>query len=337
MKKFLLYLTGLSAIILTLTFAGCDDDDPGPQYEDVEYGRLKGFNLLGKYDLVDGNLGYSEWNFQRVSELGFNYVRLPVDYRTYTATGDWYDFNETSLQEIDQAINWARKHKLHATLCLHRAPGYGVTRAILPVNQQLDLWVDQEAQDAFLAQWAMFAERYKDVPANALSFNLLNGPDDVSSSVYSALMTEAINEIRTHTPDRVIHVDGINGARDPVTELIGMSDVVQSLHNYDPDLITRYYNSWYDTYSYLWPEPQWPLHNIKNTLYGNTNPEYKGPFIVEGDFSANTVVTINVYRVSVEADFYISLDDVVIFSNHFLPTGGEGDWMAVQLYVPITE
>ena len=62
----------------------------------------KGFNLLGKFTKEWSNEGYLEDDFAMIAELGFNFVRLPVDYRTYTVQGNWTRFVERELEDIDE-------------------------------------------------------------------------------------------------------------------------------------------------------------------------------------------------------------------------------------------
>jgi endoglucanase len=109
-----------------------------------------------------------------MAEWGFDFVRLPTDYRIWTTAPDVY--REQPLKEIDQVISWARQRGIHVNLCLHRAPGYCVNAP----KEPLDLWADgssgQEARSQFAAQWRMFAARYRGIPSAELSFNLVNEP-----------------------------------------------------------------------------------------------------------------------------------------------------------------
>ena len=43
--------------------------------------RWRGFNLLEKFYLRDGRHPFLEEDFRFISKLGFNFVRLPMDYR----------------------------------------------------------------------------------------------------------------------------------------------------------------------------------------------------------------------------------------------------------------
>lgn len=52
------------------------------------------------------HLPFVEDDFRMISEFGFNFVRLPIDYRGYIAEGNWARFDEKPLAQIDQAIEW---------------------------------------------------------------------------------------------------------------------------------------------------------------------------------------------------------------------------------------
>ncbi len=85
-------------------------------------------------------------------------------------------FLENEVSKIDKVVEWGKKYGVHVCLNLHRAPGYCVNASSLPANQDIDLWTNPEAQEAFVNHWAYFANRYRDVPWEDLSFNLVNEP-----------------------------------------------------------------------------------------------------------------------------------------------------------------
>jgi endoglucanase len=146
-------------------------------------------------------------------------VRLPLDYRTYTQTGNWDVFLNDQVTDIDKAVEYGKKYGVHVCICLHRAPGYCVNASTLPANQDLNLWTDLTAQNTFVNHWAYFANRYKDVPYNELSFNLVNEPGDIDENSYVAVMQKAIDKIQHINPDRVIFVDGLNYGRNIILSL----------------------------------------------------------------------------------------------------------------------
>jgi aryl-phospho-beta-D-glucosidase BglC (GH1 family) len=60
---------------------------------------FKGFNLLGKFDVGFSNYGFTEEEFIIMQDLGFNFARIPLDYRTYTQAGNWDVFLEDAKAE----------------------------------------------------------------------------------------------------------------------------------------------------------------------------------------------------------------------------------------------
>ncbi len=277
----------------------------------------KGFNLLGKFDVSWTNNGFSQNEFKLIHDLGFNFVRLPLDYRTYTKAGDWYTFLETEIVEIDNAVKWGQENNIHVCINLHRAPGYCVNSATLPVNQQLDLWTDKVAQDAFVLHWEFFTNRYKDVSPAALSFNLVNEPSNVAEDLYLPIMKRAIDTIHNTSPDRIIFIDGLNYGRDILSALKDEPNVAQSIHTYDPFGLTHYKAEWVSG-SELWPVPKWPMLWISNYLYGPWKSEFKSPLVFEGTFLNGTEVIINVRQVSIESTLQVKANSKIVMSKKFV-------------------
>ena len=280
--------------------------------------QQKGFNLLGKFDVSWSNTGFPEKEFSVIRDLGFNFVRLPLDYRTYTLAGNWDVFTEAQLLKIDQAVEWGRKYNVHVCINLHRAPGYCVNAADnLPANQKLNLWTDSVAQKAFVNHWLMFANRYKNISPERLSFNLVNEPSDVAEEVYVSVMKKAINAIHAITPTRVIFVDGLGYARGLLLSLKGIPNIAQTIHSYDPFTLTHYKASWV-TGSSDWPVPQWPMLWVSNFLYGPYKSEFKSPLVIQGNFPQGTQVIVNVLQVSIESTLQVKAGTKIVLTRKFV-------------------
>jgi aryl-phospho-beta-D-glucosidase BglC (GH1 family) len=277
----------------------------------------KGFNLLGKFSYPGSNKGFTEQEFSMVHDLGFNFVRLPLDYRTYTQSGNWDNFTETEVVKIDKAVQWGIKYGVHVSINLHRAPGYCVNPATLPVNQQLNLWTDTVAQKAFVNHWTFFANRYKDISPEALSFNLINEPSNVTDEVYVQIMKKAIQAIHTITPNRIIFVDGTEYGRLLIPALKDEPNVAQSIHCYDPFSLTHYKAEWVNG-SMDMPVPSWPMLWISSYLYGSWKTEFKSPMIIQGDFPAGTEVIVNVRQVSIESMLTIKSGTKTVLNKRFV-------------------
>lgn len=278
----------------------------------------RGFNLLNKFN--GSNIPFEEKDFETISELGYNYVRLPMDYQMWIYNGDWNLIDESTLEEIDKAVEYGIKYGIHVDINFHRAPGYTVA---VP-QEEKSLWTDPEAQQAFASHWRMFARRYKGISGDVLSFNLVNEPANVDGETYAKVMGMAVEAIRGEDPDRLIIADGLEWAGKPVPELVPLK-VAQSFHSYNPFKITHYKASWVEGAD-NYPQPQWPpQYDLNGYLYGSTKAELQSPLVVEGDFSAGEV-GILIGTISIDADIAITADGVEVFRKKIVCGDGEGEW-----------
>ncbi len=220
--------------------------------------RWRGFNLLEKFQSFD-NKPFLETDFQWMADWGFDFVRLPMDYRCWTDKKDPYKYDEKVLGEIDQAVAWGKKFGVHVDLNLHRAPGYTVASP----KEKMNLWKDEEAQKQFDAQWAMFAKRYRGIPAGQVSFDLVNEPANVKTEAYAKVVRRVTAAIRHEDPDRLVIADGLQYGRDPVFALADLG-IAQSTRGYDPMRVSHYGAAWVG--GDKWPVPTWPLKEERRTV-----------------------------------------------------------------------
>lgn len=257
----------VSIVTILITFCAFSQKNR-PELPEASYDNLprwRGFNLLEKFQhQPDGfsqnapvwsfyNEPFREEDFQMIADLGFNFVRLPMSYKCWIKGDNLLEFDEKTLKEIDQAVKWGKKYKIHVCICMHRAPGFGVA-AVGPA-EEYNLWEDDYIQDVWAAHWRMFAKRYKGIPNKNLSFNLVNEPIWCSVEQYVKAATKAIKAIREEDPDRLIISDAMNYGYSPVAELAPLH-IAQSGRGYAPADLTHYKASWNDPGTY--PLPTWP-------------------------------------------------------------------------------
>ena len=213
--------------------------------------RWRGFNLLEKF-MDHMNAPYVKNDFKWMAEWGFDFVRLPMSYHCWSTPQSWMEYDEKIIKHIDQAIRYGRKYKIHINLNMHRIQGYCVN----PPEEPKVLWTDPLAQEAAARQWAYFAKRYKGIPNEALSFDLINEPAHLEEAVYVNVINMIIDAIRQEDPDRLIIVDGLQYGRIPVPGLVD-KNIGQSTRGYDPFTVSHYKASWVNREQ--WDEPRWPL------------------------------------------------------------------------------
>jgi endoglucanase len=216
--------------------------------------RWRGFNLTEKFvKRRQRNPPFDKDNFPLLADWGFNFVRLPMSYLCWTDPADWRKIQEDELKDIDAVLEYGRKSGVHINLNFHRAPGYCVN----PPKERLDLWSDSEALDVCSLHWAAFAKRYKGIPNDQLSFDLLNEPPNIAEEKYVPVVNRLVQAIRSEDPGRLIIADGLRWGRDAVHGLAQLG-IAQSTRGYDPMQISHYQANWVNG-SDKWALPTWPL------------------------------------------------------------------------------
>lgn len=217
--------------------------------------RRRGFNLLEMF--THRNRGdFREDDFRWIADWGFDFVRLPLCYRLWVKDDDPARIDEPALERVDRAVELGRKYGIHVMLNFHRAPGYCVNPGL---PEPYDLWRDAEALAAFCSHWEVFARRYRGIPAEKLSFNLVNEPPALGERLnredHARVIGAAAAAIRGIDPERIIVADGTGYGNQPSPELADCN-LVQSCRGYLPMGLSHYGAEWVECGG--WPVPVWP-------------------------------------------------------------------------------
>ena len=286
--------------------------------------RWRGFNLLEKFSLSHGRRPFLEEDFRLISKLGFNFVRLPMDYRLWIKDDNWEEFDEVTLRQIDQAVEWGAKHGIHVSINFHRAPGYTVATP----PEKTSLWTDPKTQSVCAEHWAAFARRYRGIPSERLSFNLMNEPGRVAPKAYVPVVRKLVQAIRAEDPDRLIISDGLQWGTVPVPELRELH-IAQATRGYAPAEISHYGATWINSTSF--PYPQWPrLLPPNGKLLSPKKPEGSYPLVIEGPFTTATQLRLHVLTVSTSALLVVEADGKPIFQKPFQCGPGNGEWKKAE-------
>jgi len=289
--------------------------------------RWYGFNLLEKFQKASSK-PFSEEDFRMISEFGFNFVRLPMDYRTWIVDGDWRRFNEDVLKEIDQAVAWGGQYGIHVSLNFHRAPGYTVASP----KEAKDLWTDAEAQEVCALHWGTFARRYRGIPSARLRFNLMNEPANVDGPTYAKVVALLVDAIHKEDPERLVICDGLQWGTKPCLELLPLG-VAQATRGYVPFQITHYRASWVQGTDRL-PVPTWPRVVVPGVLYGPAKPEHAGALRLEGPFAEPYRLRVRVGVVSKAATLVVKADGKELLRRELVCGPGEGEWKKAEFKEP---
>lgn len=309
----------VSASLLLLISAATHAAEPLPPASAQKLPRWRGFNLLEKFN-VGRNQPFLEADFKHISGFGFNFVRLPMDYRCWIKDGDWTQFNEKTLAEIDAAVELGRKYGVHVMLNFHRAPGYTVATP----KEKTDLFTDPETQRVCALHWATFAKRYKGIGNDRLSFNLMNEPAGVKTEVYVRVITQIIAAIRKEDPERLIVSDGLNWGNEPLMEAKDLR-IALATRGYQPFELTHYKASWVNSASF--PVPEWPKPQpVPGILQAPEKGAGHHAIAIDGPFEKATELRMHVQKVSLKANLVLAADGKETWAKRFECGPGEGEW-----------
>lgn len=236
--------------------------------------RWRGFNFPDFLSM--GSTGeFRHEDLHLIRGWGFDFIRLPLNYRLWADPADPYRVDERWLEPIDQVVTEATDLGLHVCLNFHRAPGFTVSRE---GAEPLNLWRDDSALALFRYHWELFAKRYAHVPPALLSFNPVNEPKAVSAEMsredHERVIRAVVATIHAIDSDRLIIVDGLRWGREPSVELADLP-VAQACRGYDPFFVSHYAvhpSSKPGSPPPVWPtyregEPGWDRDRLRE-LYG---------------------------------------------------------------------
>jgi aryl-phospho-beta-D-glucosidase BglC (GH1 family) len=275
--------------------------------------RWRGFNLLGMFQNHGQKAQFEEEDFKFISELGFNFVRIPMDYRFWIKDKDWEQIDESQFVPVDQVVAFGKKYNIHVQLCFHRAPGYTVAKPAEARN----LFKDEDALRVCCKHWAFFARRYKGIPSKEVSFNLFNEPGDVSETEYEKVANALVQAIRAEDPSRFIVADGIAWGGRPAQSLFKLG-IGQATRGYKPMAISHYMASWVGTPT---DDPVWPPPSTVSPLFGPGKAPLNVPLVIENLPAGR--LTVRPDRVSGKVLFRIEADGQSVCATELSP--GQGD------------
>lgn len=251
-------------------------------------GFQKGVNLGGWISQFDQ---YSREHFDRfitesdiaeIAELGFDHVRVPVDYNVLE------DEDGRLLTEgfryLEDCRAWCEAHRLNMLIDLHECFGYSFD----PLKKDMDrtkFFYDEALQERFLKLWSEIAHAFRDFPRQ-VAFEPLNEvvPDTVVTP-WNELVARYIDTVRTVAPEHAIVVGGVcynNVLSVPLLKIPTDEHIIYNFHCYEPMAFTHQGAYWVDKmpadYRVAYPENIEEYRRISRLI----DPNLGGAVFCEG-------------------------------------------------------
>jgi endoglucanase len=150
----------------------------------------------------------TEADMQRVSQLGFNLVRVSINHRSLDtgSQGGW--------AALDRLLGWADRYGIKVILDMHAAPSPQSKAGNADYSGQPTLWEPGGRQADTVALWHQIAARYSGRTAVA-AYDLLNEPNtNGNPDMLIALYRQIIAGIRSVDTNHLVLIQGDNGGYD---------------------------------------------------------------------------------------------------------------------------
>ena len=219
-KKILFFIFGI--IVSTIISAQITPQEAIKQMQ-------KGINLGNTHEPPTeagwNNPKAQEYYFDLYKEAGFDCVRIPVRYDSYTGKTPPYKVSDAWLNRIEEVAEWGLKRGL-----------------FIVINTHHDDWIKSSYNEANKARfdsiWSQIAVRFKNKPGK-LVFEIINEPHGLTKAQNDDLHARVLSIIRKTNPTRLVIFQGHSwgGSDELITAAIPKdSFLIGSFHSYDPYL-----------------------------------------------------------------------------------------------------
>ena len=236
-------------------------------------------------------------DFQLISDVGLNTIRLPMYYRNFLTTHDRYRLSDEELCEqidfanydfqfdkLDTFLEMAKAHNLKVIIDMHGVMG-GQSGYEHCGTRDIEFWDNAEYIEFMCKLWATIAQRYstdgekQHLASTVLAYDLVNEPtnrNEIGTGPKQWVVMDALYQaIRAVDEDHVISIEGVwYFCSLPNPERFGWENVLYQYHfyNWNSDSI-----------------PNWLFYDFMYALYSFSDydvPKFVGEFTLFGDDGA---------------------------------------------------
>ena len=208
-------------------------------------GFQKGVNLGGwisqfdSYDKAHFDSFITEKDIREIASLGFDHVRVPVDY--VLLEEEDASPKEDGFRYLELCRSWCGKYGLHMLIDLHECYGYSFD----PLKKDMDrerFFYDGDLQERFLNLWERIAQRFSAYPEQ-VAFEPLNEVvlQEVAQA-WNRVAASFIRRMRAIVPDHYLVIGGVcysSVTSVPLLDLPLDDRIVYNFHCYEPLLFTH--------------------------------------------------------------------------------------------------
>ncbi|MUL40318.1 glycoside hydrolase family 5 protein [Streptomonospora sp. PA3] len=175
---------------------------------------------------------FAEADAAHLASLGFNSVRIPVNYRHFEDDLRPFELRESGFTHLDRVIAELARHGLWSIVDLHALPGCQNQHwhSDNPTHVAA-FWQHRHFQDRAVWLWEAIADRYRDRPEVA-GYNPMNEPADPTGELIGPFYERLERAVRAVDPRHILFLDGNRYATDFSAFTEPLPNTVYSTHDY---------------------------------------------------------------------------------------------------------
>ena len=187
-----------------------------------------------------------EDDFERLEQLGFDFVRIPID------EVQFWDEEGDQLPEawelLTNALDLAVKHHIRAIVDLHIIRSHYFNAENEGGASKNTLFTSEEAQQQLINMWYQLSDVLKGYSTDSVAYEFMNEPVADDHEQWNQLVAKVHKALREREPQRTL-VIGSNmwqsyGTIKHLKVPEGDKNIILSFHYYNPMILTHYGAWW---------------------------------------------------------------------------------------------
>ena len=187
-----------------------------------------------------------EDDFARLEELGFDFVRIPID------EVQFWDEDGKQLPEawglLNNALDWAEKHHLRTIVDLHIIRSH-YFNAVNEGNADANtLFTSEKSQQDLINMWYQLSDVLKGYSNDSVAYEFMNEPVADDHEQWNQLIAKVHKALREREPQRTLVVGSNMWQGYETMKYLKVTEndknIILSFHYYNPMILTHYGAWW---------------------------------------------------------------------------------------------
>ncbi len=247
MKKF--YLSIVALLCAAFLLNSCSDETTAGKVNDFRIKRGTNLShwLSQSEERGEARLKHiQEDDFERLEQLGFDFVRIPID------EVQFWDEEGNKLPEawelLTNALDLSVKHHLRAIVDLHIIRSHYFNAVNEGGADANTLFTSDEAQQGLIDMWYQLSDVLKGYSNDSVAYEFMNEPVADDHEQWNQLIAKVHKALREREPQRTLVIGSNRWQGYETMKYLkvpeGDKNIVLSFHYYNPMILTHYGAWW---------------------------------------------------------------------------------------------